>query len=209
MEQINDRDRIIVHSVNEPVQRIIPAAKRAGKEFQVLVLRQDPKKTAQIMRYLNAEKIVYTVTPEYGLSHSAPLADKLFLGGVAMTGDHKVVCAAGTSNIVAIARAYELPIYLFINSLKFSHLPSAEHNINEKERVIRHEDFDCTEISYSHDLVDLSAIDHIFTENGEIGDKQFRQYQHLSTVNIVLNSSKMSPMTVVTGEDEETKIDEF
>ena len=185
VKHIRDGDCIIVHSVNEPVQRIIPAAKRRGKKIKVLILRQDPRKTEQVMRYMNSEGVDYVVTPEHELSHFARRADKLFIGAVAITGDGKVVCAAGTSNIVSIARLCNLPVYLFVNSLKFSHLPGDEHNINEKERAKSLDDIDYVEISYSHDLLDLNSIDHVFTENGRIGERETEKYNKTDTPKMI------------------------
>lgn len=180
VEQIKDGDRIIVHSVNEPVQRIIPAAKRRNKQFKVLILRQDPNKTERVMRYLSREGIEYSVAREHGFSHFAEQADKLFIGAVAITGDDKVLCAAGTCNIVSIAHLYKLPVYLFLNSLKFSPLPSEDHHINEKEREGFHAGIRYTELSHSHDLVDLHFINHVFTEDGEVGPERINEYRKMS-----------------------------
>ena len=41
VKHIEDGDYIILHSVEEPVELLLPAAQRMGKKFEVLILRQD------------------------------------------------------------------------------------------------------------------------------------------------------------------------
>jgi len=120
VESIEDGDFIIVYSVSAPVKRIIPEAKKRGKNFKVLIVRQDIRKTQQVMKILDKEGVEYVVVPEYGLSHFMDKANKLFLGAIAVTEDGKAVTAAGTSNIISIDHIHKLPVFLFVNSMKFS-----------------------------------------------------------------------------------------
>jgi translation initiation factor eIF-2B subunit alpha len=177
VECIEDGDFIIVYSVNAPVKRIIPEAKKRGKNFKVLIVRQDIRKTQQVMKILDKEGVEYIVVPEYGLSHFLDKADKLFLGAIAVTEDGKAVTAAGTSNIISIAHIHKLPVFLFVNSLKFSVKKSMEQNIHQKIEKRSHDDFEYTLISHSHDLVDLDLIDHLVIEEGEIEKKDILKYR--------------------------------
>jgi translation initiation factor 2B subunit (eIF-2B alpha/beta/delta family) len=104
-------------------------------------------------------------------------ANKLFLGAIAVTEDGKVVTAAGTSNIISIAHIHKLPVFLFVNSLKFSVKKSMEQNIHKKVEKRSHDDFEYTLISHSHDLVDLNLIDHLIIEEGEIKKKEIQKYR--------------------------------
>lgn len=177
VECIDNGDFIIVYSVNAPVKRIIPEAKKRGKNFKVLIVRQDIRKTQQAMKILDKEGVEYIVVPEYGLSHFLDKANKLFLGAIAVTEDGKVVTAAGTSNIISIAHIHKLPVFLFVNSLKFSIKKGVEQNIHKKVEKRSYDDFEYTLISHSHDLVDLKLIDHLFIEEGEIEKKNILQYR--------------------------------
>jgi translation initiation factor 2B subunit (eIF-2B alpha/beta/delta family) len=174
---IEDGDFIIVYSVSAPVKRIIPEAKKCGKNFKVLIIRQDIRKTQQGMKILDKEGVEYVVVPEYGLSHFLDKANKLFLGAIAVTEDGKVVTAAGTSNIISIAHIHKLPVFLFVNSLKFSVKKSMEQNIHKKIEKRSHDGFKYTLISHSHDLVDLNLIDHLVIEEGEIEKEDIQKYR--------------------------------
>ncbi len=177
VECINDDDFILVYSVSAPVKRIIPEAKKRGKKFKVLILRQDFRKTKQVMRILDKEDVEYIVVPEYGLSHFLDKVNKLFIGAIAITADNKVITAAGTSNIVSIAHIHKLPVYLFVNSLKLSVKKSIDQNIHQKAEKRHHDDFEYTFITHSHDIVDLELIDHLIIEDGEIDLKDISRYR--------------------------------
>ena len=57
---IEDGDLIIVHSVEEPVEIMIPAAAREGKKFEVLILKQDFVKTRQVIKTIEKENIKWS-----------------------------------------------------------------------------------------------------------------------------------------------------
>ena len=177
VECIDNGDFIIVYSVSAPVKRIIPEAKKRGKNFKVLIVRQDIRKTQQVIKILDKEGVEYIVVPEYGLSHFMDKVNKLFLGAIAVTEDGKMVTAAGTSSIISIAHIHKLPVFLFVNSLKFSVKKSIEQNIHKKIEKRSHDDFEYTLISHSHDLVDLNLIDHLVIEEGEIEKKDILKYR--------------------------------
>lgn len=177
LECIDDGDFILVYSVSAPVKRIIPEAKRRGKRFKVLILRQDLRKTKQVMRILDKEDVAYIVVPEYGLSHFIDKVNKLFIGAISITADNKVVAAAGTSNILSIAHIHQLPVYLFVNSLKLSVKKSTDQNVHQKAERRHFEDLDYTFITHSHDIVDLGLIDHLIFEDGEIDLKDISRYR--------------------------------
>lgn len=177
VECIHDGDFILVHSVSAPVKRIIPEAKRRGKKFKVLILRQDLRKTKQVMRILDKEDVEYIVVPEYGLSHFLDKVNKLFIGAVAITADNKVITSAGTSNIVSIAHLHKLPVYLFAISLKLSVKKSIYQNIHQKVEKRHHDDVEYMFVSHSHSIVDLELVDHLIIEDGEIDLKDISSYR--------------------------------
>lgn len=177
VECIDNGDFIIVYAVSAPVRRIIPAAKRRGKIFKALILRQDPRKTNQVMRILEKENVEFIVVPEYGLSHFLDKVNKLFIGAIAITADNKVVTASGTSNIVSIAHIHNLPVYLMVNTLKLSAKNSIDQNIHKKTEKNKYDDFEYTSVSHSHDIVDLELIDHLVIESGEIDMKELVKYR--------------------------------
>ena len=177
IDYIENGDFIIVHSVSKSVRSIIPEAKRRGKDFRILILKQDFKQTRQVMKHLDKYGIEYIVTPEYGLAHFMGQANKLFLGAVAVTDDFKVVGSMGTACITSVAHLNKLPVYLFINSLALSDVKSENQNIHMKKEVVASDGAEFVQFSHSHDIVDLNLIDHLIIEEGEIDKMRFKDYR--------------------------------
>lgn len=167
-QHVQDGDVILVHSASPAVTEILVQARQLhGRQIQVVVLQQDFIKTRQLIQALDRADIPKEVIPEYTLSHYFGLASKLFIGAVAITHDHKVVTDAGAANIVGLCHAGHVPIYLFANSLKFSHQSSDAQQIHRKARRQSREGVNYDLTVHSHDLVPLQLIDHVITEQGE------------------------------------------
>jgi len=117
---IKDNDYVVVHSVSSAVLNSVIEAKREGKRFRILVLKQDIMKTNQIIKIFDKENIEYTVMSELNVIHEIDKVTKVFLGATAVTGDMKSVMAEGTTGLVGVAHLHKIPIYLLVSSLKFS-----------------------------------------------------------------------------------------
>ena len=168
LEHIDDGDFIVLHAVEEPVELLMPEAKRMGKEFEVLILRQDKVKTEQVINVMEKNGIKYTVIPEWDLIHFFDKVNKLFIGAYAITSDGKFVSDSGTSNIVSECHIHKLPIYLFSPILEITPTFSRNQNIYLKEESKSSTGLNYTLISHSSDIVSLDLVDHIITDKGEI-----------------------------------------
>jgi translation initiation factor 2B subunit (eIF-2B alpha/beta/delta family) len=166
-EYVADEDTIIVHSASRAVIGILERASQAGRRFQAIVLQQDFAKTRQLIQALEQARIPFEVVPEYTLSHHLGRATKLFIGAVAVTPDRNVVAAAGTAGVVSLCHVGQLPVYLFVNSLKFSHQSTDEQQIHRKEQRQSRDGLTYALTTHSHSLVPLQLIDHLVTETGE------------------------------------------
>mgnify|MGYP000028717106 CR=1 FL=1 len=69
VEWIQDGDFIVIHSIEENIEHLIPEAKKKGVNFKILVLKQDIVTTGKILKILNNNQIEYEVIPEYDLIH--------------------------------------------------------------------------------------------------------------------------------------------
>ena len=168
LEHIDDGDFIVLHAVEEPVELLIPEAKKMGKDFEVLILRQEAVKTEQVVNIMEQNKIKYTVIPEWDLIHFFDKVNKLFIGAYAITTDGKFVSDSGTSNIVSECHVHQLPIYLFSPVLEITPTFSRDQNIYLKEESETAGGVDFTLISHSSDIVSLDLVDHIITDQGEV-----------------------------------------
>ena len=176
LNHIEDGDFIVLHAVEEPVELLMPEAKKMGKEFKVLILKQDAIKTMQVINIMEKNSIKYTVIPEWDLIHFFDKVNKLFIGAYAITSDGKFVSDSGTSNIVSECHIHKLPIYLFSPILEITPTFSRHQNIYLKEESENVGGLDYTLISHSSDIVSLDLVDHIITDQGEIEQNKLAEF---------------------------------
>ena len=176
VKHIEDGDHIILHSVEEGAELLLPEAKRMGKNFEVLILRQDLVKTKQVINILDTAGIKYTVVPEWDLIHFFDKVNKLFIGAYALTVDVKFVSDSGTSNIVSECHIHKLPVYLFAPTLEITNTFSRDQNIYLKDESVSESGSDYNLISHSSDIVSLDLVDHIITEKGAIDKSKLAEY---------------------------------
>ena len=165
---IEDNDFIVIHSIEENIEHLIPEAKKNGKTFKILVLKQDIITTGKILKILTDHQIEFEVIPEYDLVHYFDKITKLFIGTQALTNDNYLICDPGTSNIVSECHIHEIPIYLFLKTLKFSHYPSVDQNIRKNSYKDEHDGIEYDFSIHSNDIIKLDLISHIITEKGDI-----------------------------------------
>ena len=176
LNHIDDGDFIVLHAVEEPVELLMPEAKKMGKEFEVLILRQDAVKTKQVINIMEQNNITYTIIPEWDLIHFFDKVTKLFIGAYAITSDGKFVSDSGTSNIVSECHIHKLPIFLFSPILAITPTFSRNQNIYLKEEIEQAGGIDFTLISHSSDIVSLDLVDHIITDKGEVHRDNLSEY---------------------------------
>ncbi len=164
---INDGDVIIVHTLSFDVTNMLKLAREVlHKEFRVIVLKQDLAKTRRLVKSLAVAGIDMEIIPEYSLSHTIGQGNKVFMGALSISDDMKVVSAVGSANIVSLCHLNRLPVYLFANTLKFSHRPSSQQRIHRKVESKVHGDVSYQLVTHSHDTVDLKHVDFLVTEDG-------------------------------------------
>lgn len=164
---IQDGDVIVMHSASEDVTHMVARARaELDRDIKVIVLKQDFQKTKKLINTLTSANVELETVPEFSLSHSIGRANKLFTCALSITHDLKVVSSVGTANVASLCHFHNVPVYLFINTLKFSHGMSEDQCINEK-RVSQVQDQCCYVLTtYSHDMVDIGMIDYLISEEG-------------------------------------------
>ncbi len=164
---INEGDVIIVHTISYDVTNMLKLARQVlHKNFKVIVLKQDLAKTRRLVKSLSAAGIDMEIIPEYSLVHYIDQGNKVFMGALSITEDMKVVSAVGSANVVSLCHLNQLPIYLFANTLKYSHSPSSQQHIHRKVESKTHGDLCFQLVTHSHDTVDLKHVDYLVTESG-------------------------------------------
>ena len=168
IEWIQDGDFIVIHSIEENIEHLIPEAKKRGINFKILVLKQDIVTTGKILNILNENLIDFEVIPEYDLVHYFDKITKLFIGTQALTNDNFLICDPGTSNIISECHIHKIPIILFLKTLKFSHYPAADQNIRKNSFQDKHKGVEYSYSIHSNDIIKLELINHIITEKGDV-----------------------------------------
>ena len=168
VEWIQDGDYIVIHSIEENIEHLIPEAKKRGIDFKILVLKQDIVTTGKILNILNENQIDFEVIPEFDLVHYFDKITKLIIGTQALTNDNFLICDPGTSNIVSECHIHDIPIFLFLKTLKFSHYSSLDQNIRKNSYQDEHEGIEYDFSIHSNDIIRLKLISHIITEKGDI-----------------------------------------
>lgn len=167
-ECIHSGDFIIVSSPTGYIRNaLILAHAHLERSFRILVLKQDLPRTRDIVEALDHHEIPYELIPQYNLSHYLASATKLFISAVSVTSDNKAITGLGTAGAVSICHAHQVPVYMFVESLKFSQTPLSGQHIykTEKKHVESEVVFHVT--TFSNDFVDLNQVDHMITEKGE------------------------------------------
>jgi translation initiation factor 2B subunit (eIF-2B alpha/beta/delta family) len=175
---VGENDIIVVHSASSIVLRTLVKAKEEGKTFNVIILKQDFIKTRQIIETLDEAEIAYTIISEHNLIHYIDRASIVLLGASSVTCDEKFIAAVGTTSVVDICHLQRIPLYLLVDTLKFSYIICDEHRIHRKIRKESQDGMEYSYIQYSHDKVELKYVDHIITEKGEISMDEVRILLH-------------------------------
>ena len=165
-------DLIIAHLLPPYIREaLVRARTELGHAFKVLVVKQDFVRTRELVDDLKTHHIDHLLIPEYNLSHYLKGSAKFFTGAVSVTPDNQAVTPVGTANMVGLCHWYRVPVYLFIESIKFAHKPLADQRIYSEAQVKTEADVTFHMATFSHDFIDLAMIDHIFTEKGEIAGR--------------------------------------
>ncbi len=174
---IKDGDVIVVHTASADVMNMIAAAKEVmDRNIKVIVLKQDFLKTKKLINILTQAKVEIETIPEFSLSHYIDHANKMFIGALSITHDRKVVCPVGTAGIASLCHFHAIPVFLFANTLKFSHGVSEDQHIHEKKVAQVQESVSYVLTTYSHDLVDLKMVDFLVTEERIVPKNEIDSY---------------------------------
>ena len=135
---IKDDDVIIVHSASAVLTGILVHARNVlDRKFRVIVLEHNVKRTRQLIPDLKKAGIEYEVVPEYNLDHYIEQATKMFVGALTVTSDQKIVAPPGSAGAVSLCHMSDIGVYLFINTLHFSHYRSMDQRIYQCRKICR------------------------------------------------------------------------
>lgn len=177
LEYIRDNDVIIVHSASSVVTDILVRAREVlDRNFRVIVLEHNIKRTRQLIQALEKAGIAYEVVPAYNLDHYIEQATKMFVGALTVTSDRKIVAPAGSAGTISLCHVNNVTVHLFANTLHFSHRKSMDQRIYRSRKDMHAAGLKYSLSTHSHCLVDLDLIDHVITESGEMNKIAYSRY---------------------------------
>ena len=168
VQNIAPDDFIIAHSSTGYIRNaFIYAHVELKRKFRVLILKNNFLRTKNLVGALEQHQIPHLVIPEYNLSHFLQHTNRLFIGAVSVTADKQAVTGIGTANVVSLCRWHRVPVYLFVETIKFSHKALPDQHIYKEEQDHAETDFTFHMTTFSHDFIGLQMVDHLITEKGE------------------------------------------
>jgi translation initiation factor eIF-2B subunit alpha len=168
MNCIAPGDLIVAHSPTAHIRdSLVRAHTELKREFKVLVLKHDFIRTKALVDDLEHHQVDHIMIPEYNLSHYLRSARKLFIGAVSVTSDNQAITGSGTANVVSLCHWYHVPVYLFVESIKFAHQSLPDQHIYNEEQDKTEADYTFHMKTFSHDFIDMEMVDHLVTETGE------------------------------------------
>ncbi|MDA1060728.1 MAG: hypothetical protein O3B47_02965, partial [bacterium] len=169
-EKINVEGKtILIHDHSHTVQDVLIHYRRLGKHFRVVIAEQDFDKTHSNIERMHNAKIPFQVVPAYMLSHVHETIDMLFFGALTLKDTMDFVMDPGTHSTISELHVVKTPIYMFIDTTKFSlwkSRPRGEIFIHKHLRVHAAKPIEYERIKYSHDRVPSSFFHKIVTNKG-------------------------------------------
>ena len=160
---------ILIHDHSHTVQDVLVHYRRTGKHFRVVIAEQDYVKSHGNIERMHSAGIPFQVVPSYMLSHVHQQIDMLFFGGLTLKDTMDFVMDPGTHSIISEFHAEKKPIFMFINTTKFSLWKSKKRGeifIHKHLRTHHSKPIEYERIKYSHDRVPADLFEKIVTNEG-------------------------------------------
>lgn len=160
---------ILIHDHSHTVQKILNHYKNRGKHFKVIIAEQDFDKTHSNIESMHNSEIPFQVVPAYMLSHVHKQIDMLFFGALTLKDTMDFVMDPGTLGIISEFHEENIPVYMFIDTAKFSLWKSKKRGeifIHKHKRKLTTQPIEYERIKYSHDRVPVKLFKSIITNEG-------------------------------------------
>ncbi|MDD3861975.1 MAG: hypothetical protein PHP74_03765 [Candidatus Gracilibacteria bacterium] len=160
---------ILIHDHSHTVQDVLVHNKNMGKHFRVIIAEQNLEKTHDNIERMYGAEIPFQVVPAYMLSHLHDEIDMVFFGAVTMKSTIDFVMAPGDHGIISEFHVVGVPLYMFIDTSKFSLWKSekkVEVFMHKHERKHCSKPITYERIKYSHDRVPAKLFTQIVTNQG-------------------------------------------
>lgn len=165
---ISDGSRILTHARSRTVRDTLIRAAKMNKRFQVFVTQSFPDKQGeQMLAELEAEGIECTLILDSAVGYVMETVDMVFVGAEGVVESGGIINRVGTFTMAMCAREMKKPVYVLVESFKFSRL----YPLNQRDlpNDYKYSKPSLSDISKAHPLVDYTPpvyITLLFTDLG-------------------------------------------
>ncbi|MFC1615973.1 hypothetical protein ACFL21_02430 [Patescibacteria group bacterium] len=177
---------ILIHDHSHTVQDVLSHFHRMKKHFRVIIVEQDFEKTHSNIEKLHSAQIPFQVVPAYMISHVIDNVDMLFFGALTLKDTMDFVMSPGTHGVITEFYAEKVPIYMFMNTTKFSLWKSKKRGgifIHKHQREHHNKPIQYERIKYSHDRVHVDMFKRVITNEGAFTPTQIESLFNKKLVN--------------------------
>ncbi|EAT33465.1 AAEL010251-PA [Aedes aegypti] len=165
---ISDGCRILTHARSRTVRDTLILAAKMNKRFHVFVTQSFPDKQGEQMQTeLEAEGIECTLILDSAIGYVMETVDMVFVGAEGVVESGGIINRVGTFTMAMCAREMKKPVYVLVESFKFSRL----YPLNQRDlpNDYKYSKPSLSDISKAHPLVDYTPpvyITLLFTDLG-------------------------------------------
>lgn len=165
---ISDGCRILTHARSRTVRDTLILAAKMNKRFHVFVTQSFPDKQGeQMQKELEAEGIECTMILDSAVGYVMETVDMVFVGAEGVVESGGIINRVGTFTMAMCAREMKKPVYVLVESFKFSRL----YPLNQRDlpNDYKYSKSSLSDISKAHPLVDYTPpvyITLLFTDLG-------------------------------------------
>ncbi|XP_062557739.1 translation initiation factor eIF-2B subunit alpha [Armigeres subalbatus] len=165
---ISDGCRILTHARSRTVRDTLILAAKMNKRFQVFVTQSFPDKQGEQMQTeLEAQGIECTLILDSAVGYVMETVDMVFVGAEGVVESGGIINRLGTFTMAMCAREMKKPVYVLVESFKFSRL----YPLNQRDlpNDYKYSKSSLNDISKAHPLVDYTPpvyITLLFTDLG-------------------------------------------
>ncbi len=160
---------ILIHDQSNTVHQVLAHLKKLGKNFNVIISEQDYNKTHDNIEKIHNLKIPFQVIPSYMLNLAHNNIDIVFFGALTLKNTMDFVMSPGAYGIISEFNIVNIPIYVFLNTIKFSLWESKKKGevfLHKHSRLHHSKPISYERLKCSHDRVPSKLFHRIITNEG-------------------------------------------
>ncbi|MCB0328148.1 MAG: hypothetical protein KDD70_00755 [Bdellovibrionales bacterium] len=172
---------ILLHSYSSTLNMLLREVSKGADKPDIILAAQEPQKTERMIRLLQKHGFVYRVVSEFAVAHVIEEVNLALFGGLTLTSDMQILMGPGSASLISQLNSRGIASYVMLTTNKFSFWEEPTAKAFKESRAKKLDTFSYTKEVYSHDVLPISLLAGIITENGVLTPHQaqsvFRKMQ--------------------------------